>query len=166
MAFSSNTPQNYEQLSYGPPNGSMWRGQARQIISEAVATRTLVGKEAGAACLFDVASGVVYTLPAPVAGMTFEFWVTTTITSNSAKIITDAATTFLLGEVLTYTTATASPAGFAFNGSTHVACTMNGTTTGGIIGTKVRVTALSSTVWWIEGVVVGSGTIATPAATS
>lgn len=166
MAFSSNTPQNYEQLSYNGPGLSMHGAQARRIISEAVATRTLAANESGAMCLFDVASGVTYTLPPPVAGMTFEFVVTTTITSNNAKIITDAATTFLLGEVLTYTTATASPAGFAFNGSTHVACTMNGTTTGGIIGTKIRCTALSSTVWLIEGQIVGSGTIATPAATS
>jgi hypothetical protein len=43
---------------------------------------------------------------------------------------------------------------------------MNGTTSGGIIGTWIRVKALSSTQWLINGLIVGSGTIVTPAATS
>jgi hypothetical protein len=106
--------------------------------------------------------------------MTFDFFVATTITSNSAKIITNAATVFMLGSVVTYTIATASPGGFSFNGSTHVACTMNGTTTGGILGTVITLTALptvsnastTSTQWQITGNLVGSGTVATPAATS
>lgn len=161
--MASTTSQNYEQVSYGGA-ASMWRGQHMQIIGDAVATRTLTAKEAGARCLFDAAAGVIYTLPPPVIGMTFEFYSTVTITSNNATVITDAATTFILGEVFTYTTATASGAGFAFNGSSHVKCQMNGTTSGGIIGTKLRLVALSSTVWAIDGLIVGSGTIVTPAA--
>ena len=162
--MASNTPQNYEQVSYAGPNLAMHRAKAVQVIGDAVATRTLLAKEAGATCLFDSAAGVVYTLPSPVAGMEFEFFSTVTITSNNATIITNLATEFILGEVFTYTTATASGAGFAFNGSSHVKCQMNGTTTGGIIGTALRVRALSSTVWAIDGLIVGSGTIATPAA--
>lgn len=123
----------------------------------------------GTLCLFDTAAGYTYTLPAITAntvGTWFEFFTTVTCTSVAQKIITDAATTFLLGEVIMYTTATASPAGFAFNGTTHVACSMAGTTTGGLIGSRIRVCALSPTIWAINGELVGSGTIATPAATS
>ena len=155
-----------QRLNIDGPDGCIATGFHQEIISEAVATRTLLPAESGARFNFDLASGVVYTLPAPVQGMNFEFYSTVTITSNSAKIITNAATVFLLGEVFTYTTATASGAGFAFNGTTHVACTMNGTTSGGIIGTKVKVVALSATQWMIDGLIVGSGTIVTPAATS
>ena len=173
MTIYSTTDQNYEQTTYIGPSLAQQNARARKVIA-VTADRTLTAKESGALVVFDVAAGAVVTLPTPVAGMTFDFVVTTTITSNNAKIITNSSSVFLLGEVLTYTTATASPAGFAFNGSTHVACTMNGTTTGGIIGTKVTVTALpttsatstASTQWFIEGTVVGSGTIATPAATS
>ena len=164
--MASSTLQNFEQLSYGAPGLSIHRAKATQVIGDAVATRTLTAKESGATCLFDAAAGVVYTLPAPVIGMEFEFITTVSVTSNSHKIITDAATTFLLGEVLMFTTATASPAGFAFNGTTHVACTSNGTTTGGLIGSRIKVRALSATQWFIEGGMVGSGVIATPAATS
>lgn len=164
--MASNTLQNYEQVSYGGPGLSMHRAKAVQVIGDAVATRTLTSKEAGSMSLFDAAAGVVYTLPTPVAGAEFEFFQTVTTTSNAAKIITNLATEFILGEVFTYTTATASGAGFAFDGTTHRAISMNGTTTGGVIGTWVRLRALSTTVWAITGLVVGSGTIATPAATS
>lgn len=155
-----------QRLNIDGPDGSIATGLHREIIREGVSTRTLLPAESGARACFDLAAGVVFTLPAPVEGMQFEFYSTVTITSNSAKIITNAASVFLLGEVFTYTTATASGAGFAFNGTTHVACTMNGTTTGGIIGTKITVTAISATQWLIDGLIVGSGTIATPAATS
>jgi hypothetical protein len=131
--------------------------------------QTLTTAQSGTLCLFDTAAGYTYTLPAITAntvGTWFEFFTTVSCTSVAQKIITDAGTTFLLGEVLMYTTATASPAGFAFNGTTHVACTMAGTTTGGLIGTKVRVVAISPTQWMIAGNIVGSGTIITPAATS
>lgn len=163
--MASTTAQNYEQLSYGGA-ASQWRGQHRQVIGDAVATRTLTAKEAGALCLLDAAAGVVYTLPTPVIGMTFEFLVTVSVTSNAHKIITNLATEFLLGEVFAYTTATASGAGFAANGTTIRALSANGTTTGGLIGETYKVTALSSTVWAITGATVGSGTIATPFATS
>lgn len=154
------------QLHDGRPDGVGVTGLHTDVSASGGATRTLLPAESMGMQLFDSASGVVYTLPPPIVGREFEFFVSVTITSNSAKIITDAATTFLLGEVFTYTTATASGAGFAFNGTTHRACTMNGTTTGGIIGTWVRVKGISSTVWAITGLIVGSGTIATPAATS
>ena len=164
--MASSTLQNFEQLSYGAAAGSMHRSKVTQVIGDAVATRILTAKESGATCLLDAAAGVVYTLPAPVIGMEFEFITTVSCTSNSHKIITDVATTFMLGEVLMFTTATASPAGFAFNGTTHVACTSNGSTTGGLIGSRVKVRALSATQWFIEASMVGSGVIATPAATS
>lgn len=165
--MGSTTASNYEQVSYG--NGAMSQhiGFARHIIGDAVATRTLLAKESGALCLMDRAAGVVYTLPTPVIGMQFEFLVTVTVTSNAHKIITNSITTqFLLGEIFMYSTATASGAGFAANGTTIAALSANGSTTGGLIGERYIVTALSSTVWGIWGQSVGSGTLATPFATS
>ncbi len=162
--MAANVLQNYEQLSYGSKGLSMHRAKASQIIGDAVATRTLTAKESGATCLFDVASGVSYTLPPPVPGMEFEFYSSVTITSGAAAIVTDSAATFIQGVVLGASVATATVGGFAFNGTSHVTCSMNGTTTGGIQGTKLKVKALSSTVWQIEGYTIGSGTLATPAA--
>lgn len=164
--MASTVAQNFEQVTY---HGglSQQRGAAREIIGDAVATRQLLAKESGALCLFDRAAGVVYTLPTPVIGMQFEFLVTVTVTSNAHKVTTLlTASQFLLGETLMYSTATASPAGFAANGSSIGAISANGSTTGGLIGERYRVTAISSTQWAIEGLQVGSGTLATPYAAS
>lgn len=166
--MASTIAQNYEQTTYRG-GLSQQRGAAREVISDAVATRQLLTDESGALCLFDSAAGTVYTLPALTAGligMKFEFLVTVSVTSNAHKIITADAATFLLGEVLMYSTATASPAGFAANGTTIRALSAAGSTTGGLIGERYEVTAISATQWAITGVQVGSGTLATAFATS
>ena len=164
---SSGISSNLERLGYGGPSGCIATGLHREVIAEAVATRTLLPEESGALCLFDRAAGVVYTLPAPVKGMQFEFDVSVAVTSNAHKVITDAATTFLLGAVISGNlTVAASGDIFQANGTTHVAISMNGTDTGGLIGGRVKFTAISSTVWYVEGLIVGSGTNADPFATS
>ena len=155
----------FEQIGTGN-SPAVVPGFARQVIKEGVATRTLRAAESGALCCLDLATGVVYTLPSPVVGMTFEFEVTTSVTSNAAKVVTSAASEFLVGAVTAVTIATASPAGFSANGTTIRALSANGTTTGGLIGERYTVTAISATQWAIHGVTVGSGTLATPFATS
>jgi len=160
--MASNTLQNYEQLSYGAPGLSMHRSKAVQVIGDAVATRTLTAKESGAICLFDSAAGVVYTLPTPVAGMQFTFVTTVTRTSNAHKFITGLATEFLLGGVAMLNSAATTGEFFAGNGTSHTNVSMNGTTTGGIIGDRITITALSSTVWFVDGVLNQTGTAATP----
>lgn len=139
----------------------------KKTISGSGATRTLSVDESGSTVLFDRAAGIVYTLPLAKPGVYFDFVVTTTITSNSAKVITGAATEFLIGGYTSVDTDTSNAvASFTGNGSTHIAVTQNGTTTGGILGTKLRFTCLSSTRWFVEGIVQGSGVVATAFATS
>jgi hypothetical protein len=137
---------------------------------------TLTTAQSGALCVWNSATGYTFTLPAITAnfvGTWFDFQVQVTNTATACKIITDAATTFLLGSVHTIIIATtpganAGPKAFAFDGTTHVACTMGGTdtTAGGVTGTRIRVEALSATQWAISGTVIAAGTIVTPAATS
>lgn len=136
----------------------------RNVISGQGATRTLSVDESGSTVLFDRAAGIVYTLPLAKPGAYFDFVVTTTITSNSAKIITGAATELLVGTISSNVTTTTTT--YQGNGSTHIAVTMNGTTTGAIQGTKLRFTCLSATRWIVEGTNQCSGTVATPFATS
>ncbi|HEX9059104.1 MAG TPA: hypothetical protein VF941_02900 [Clostridia bacterium] len=134
------------------------------VISGSGATVTLTAAQSGSTALFDRAAGIVYTLPAPVVGLYFDFIITTTITSNAAKVITDAGTTLLQGTLVGGVSTTATP--FYGNASTHISVSMNGTTTGGIFGTKFRLTCVSATLWDVQGLFQASGTIATPFATS
>lgn len=160
----------YDNYNIGTPIGqnSLVTGDCSVINSGEGATRTLLASESGAICMFDRAAGIVYTLPAtcPI-GTRFEFRTTVSVTSNAAKVITGSASQFLVGGVISGSATIAEGGGFwAANGSTHVAISSNGSTTGGLIGDAYSVTRISSTQWAIEGIISGSGTIVTPFATS
>lgn len=160
-------PTTLENLDYGSAAGCIAKGQHQQVISGVGATYTLTSAESGALCLLDRAAGVVYTLPTPQVGCTFEFLATVAVTSNAYKVITNAATTFLVGgAIMGDVTIATSGDYFEADGTTHVAISANGSTTGGLLGEKYRVTCISATQWVIEGVLHGAGTLATPFATS
>lgn len=136
--------------------------------------RTLNELESGSACLFDAAAGGVFTLPSdPTPGTYYDFRVYKTITSNSAKIITGLRGTTLAlicGAIsIADDTAGATKNISIAEGSAanrFVAITMDGATKGGYLGTTLRVSALSKGTWYVSGLAVGTGTMATPASTS
>lgn len=156
-----------ESLSKQSTEGCVAPGLHAEVIAPTGATRTLLAEESGSLCLLNSAAGVVFTLPAPVVGMRFEFLVTVAVTSNAHKVITNAGTVFLLGGIIMgdVTVATSGDY-FEANGSTHVALSAAGTVTGGLLGERYQVTCISATQWAIEGVCHGAGTLATPFATS
>lgn len=156
-----------ERLGYGAPGGCIATGQHRPVIQSVGATRTLLREESGALCLFDRAAGVVYTLPTPVEGMWFEFIVTVAVTSNAHKIVTNAATEFLVGKVIMGDVTVAQSGDvFTADGTTIRALSADGATKGGLLGETYKVVAISATQWAIDGVSHGAGTLATPFATS
>jgi len=160
-------PSTLHRTSPGIP--SIQPGAFRQVIDNVGSTRTLAPEESGALCMFDSAAGVVYTLPAASAsliGCTYEFLVKVTITSNAAKIITADTSTFLVGAVVSANSGATTTTAYPANGTTIRALSSNGTTTGGTIGDRYKVTCISSTLWAIDGQVVATGVTATPFATS
>lgn len=155
-----------ERLSYGGPTGCVAPGMHREVITVTAST-TLTAEQSGALVLLGVASGATLTLPAPAEGMQFDVSVLVSRTSNSYKIITDAATTFLVGAYMAGD-ATIATSGdiFTLDGTSHVALTIDGDTKGGLVGGHLRFTCISATKWFVEGLVIGTGTMATAAATS
>lgn len=162
MAISSDL----ERLNADTTDGCIATGVHREIIQSVGATRTLLNEESGALCEFDRAAGVVYTLPAsPKEGCWFEFATTVTITSNAAKVITSGSK-FILGTMFGYTTDATEIDGFSADGSTHVAISSNGSTTGGVIGDRYTL-VYDGARWLVEGCIFcGTSTPATPFATS
>lgn len=151
-------------------NGTVY--SVGQTVNAPVASggtaRTLTAAGSGTTNLFDSAAGITYTLPVPVAGQMFRFIWTVLQTSSAHVVVTDAATTFLLGAVAMFSgedvtpSATLGPKMFAANGTTIVKTTTNGTTTGGGIGSWMEFRAISTTVWFVNGVIKSpSGSIAT-----
>lgn len=128
---------------------------------------TLTAAQCGQAFAMDVNTGVVYIMPAtfPTAGCTYDFYVTVSVTSNSHEIETGSGSHFFGGAPFMIAAAATLATGQC-NGSSHIAYKTNGTTTGGLIGTHIKVTVLSSTLAWLDGVNAGSGSLATACSAS
>lgn len=128
---------------------------------------TLTAAQCGQAFALDAATGVVYILPAtfPTAGCTYDFFVTVSVTSNAHEIETGSGSHFFGGAPFMIAAAATLATGQC-NGTTHIAYKTNGSTTGGLIGTHIKVTVLSSTLAWLDGVNAGSGSLATACSTT
>ena len=91
-------------------------------------------------------------------GTTYLFWVETLATDMD--ILTDGTDKFY-GAV--FTGIDSEETGETFlAAATNDVMTFNGTTTGGIVGSWVEVTAIASAKYFVRGSLIGSGTIATP----
>jgi hypothetical protein len=133
---------------------------------------TVTAASSGSTRLFDSSAGITYTLPAPVVGLEYTFVWTVSQASSAHVVVTDAGTTFLVGGVGMFSgtnvtpSATLGPKFFAADGSTHIKFTSNATTTGTAIGSWLRFTCVSATLWYVYGTVDSpSGSIATPFST-
>ena len=144
----------------------------RNVINITDATRTLDALESGSLVILNKADGITITLPtlsAANVGVWYDFVVNTSITSSAAKWSTGAqGVDWFIGGLVTADADGTTESGFivAGNGSSHDNISMNGTTTGGLIGTQMRLTAISTTLWQVQGIMAASGDTATPFATS
>ena len=104
------------------------------------------------------AGGLTVTLPASTgSGDVYRFYVQTTLTASAT--IAAAGSDLMQGAVIVSTTNTA---GTGSSSATSVKLVMNGSTTGGIIGSYVEVRDVVSGVWQATGALVASGSFATP----
>lgn len=143
----------------------------KPVINGLGSTLALTVHDSGKTIVLDRAAGCTITLPTYAncgVGTTFEFIVGVTVTSNSYKIITGAGTELLVGGISNCDTDSSDAVAFwkAMVGSSYISINMDGSTQGGIKGDRIRVTCINSTTWQVEGVTRGTGTVATPFATS
>lgn len=114
--------------------------------------------------VLDRAAGIAVTLPVPVAGMDFEFIVKTTFT-GAASIKSVAGTHIMIGHALLGNDSDNTTVLWqALAASTLDTIDLFGTanSTGGIAGQRIRIRALSSTVWHVDIIGDAAGTEATP----
>lgn len=134
-------------------------GRLTAVIQAAVPT-VLTQSQATSQIVFNSTTGVVVTLPAPVVGTVFEFVVGQTPVAGTHGIATTASV-FISGQ-LVIAPANGTVATYTANGTSNSRIGMNGTTTGGILGSNFRAICTSATVWTVTGVLGGSGALATP----
>ena len=90
-------------------------------------------------------------------GATFTFIVETAATDMDIK--TDGTDKFVGG---LYTGVTDATGKTFISGASNDVITMNGSTKGGLAGSIVKVTAMASAKYAVEGIILGSGTLVTP----
>jgi hypothetical protein len=111
-------------------------------------------------------TGAAYTQTLPAAtgtGARYYFEVGAVNTSN--HIVAAASSSDLFTGFVTLAKTGAAGAGeqFAANGSSNYKITLNGTTTGGSgVGGQIEFVDVALNQWLVNGIVLGSGTIATP----
>lgn len=125
----------------------------------------LTEAQSGRVILLDDAAGLDFTLPAVAAaqvGAWYKFIVTVTITSNNLRV-TAATGDLLRGGVYIADFDTANTGSyFTPDESDDLIFTANGSTKGGKKGSVVTFTAIHATGWFVEGLLFGDGTLATP----
>ena len=145
---------------------------SNSVVSLTADTTLTVAAHAGKILLTNDADGV-FTLPSIVTttpsdptdpnqlnnlGATFTFVVVTAATDMD--IVTDGTDKFL-GMVYTGITTAATGKTWVSAAANDV-ITQNGTTKGGVAGSYIRITAIASAQYFVEGMLLGSGTIVTP----
>lgn len=139
------------------------------IIAQTAATLTLTAAQSGSRIYLDKIDGITVTLPASAVGLTYEFFVKTSVTSVGYKLSTATQNTeFFNGTYNSFDIDGTGVVGVVFtgDGTTHDNLTMNGTTTGGLVGTELIVTCTAANLWTVSGFNRASGTVATAFATS
>lgn len=122
---------------------------------------TMTAAMSGSVMLLDSAT-VDYVLPAigtGDVGMYFDFLSTVTSTNQT---ITAGAADLLCGSVTIVSADVPTADIFAPDVTDDLVLAMNGSTTGGVIGSYIRFTAISATRWFVQGTLSGSGTATTP----
>lgn len=141
------------------PKGSAYKPNYGVETLTASATITNDGY-AGIVTVLSAAAGLTVTLPAATgSGATYEFFVATTVTSND-YIIQVASSSDVINGVLGVATDAAGvniPAA-----ATSDTITMNGSTTGGLAGSRVVIQDVASGQFAVSGALVSTGTEATP----
>ena len=98
-------------------------------------------------------------------GVTYTIWVATTIATSSLKIGTDGTDKFV-GTILGVDTDSSNALVAYTAGASDDFINFDGTTTGGVAGSWVQIVAIAANKYMVNGIALGSGSVATPFATS
>lgn len=170
--LADNTIESHDEVTIRDPEGNALasfdeggvaflagiKGGAPVTIT--AATTLTVAEHKGRTIVFNDADGATVTLPtATGSGVKFRFFVGVTVTSNADVIQVAGAADVIQGAIIVVTDTSGITVPTAATSDT---ITMNGTTTGGILGSWLELEDVASGVWSVRGALVSSGAEATP----
>lgn len=134
-------------------------GLAISPINITASTLTLSEWEhSGKTVTLNLAAGQALTLPAATgSGARFKLFVGTTYTSDATVKVANASDTMAGSAIIDGTTSTMFQ-----TAATSDTITMDGSTTGGLLGTQIYLEDVAANVWMVNMLGNGSGTEATP----
>ena len=148
------------EIAWG--GSTSFTGVKRTVVSVGNATTTLTAAQSGAYCLFDNAAASTVILPAPAAGLEFTFITTVTATADHVIRTATLNTDGFLGGVLTNSTTAGQADCFSADADgSNDFITLNGSTTGGLAGSRIHVCCIDGENWAVDGQLVATGTAAT-----
>ena len=98
-------------------------------------------------------------------GVVYTIWVPTTIATSSLKIGTDGTDKYI-GTIFGVDTDSSNALVAYTAAASNDFINFNGTTTGGVAGSWVQIFAIAANKYMVNGIALGSGTVATPFADS
>lgn len=117
---------------------------------------------AGRVVTLNRAAGIAVTLPAASgSGAQYRFFVGTTVTSNSTVISVASASDTMSGVCIQLADGGATVNGYETAADTDT-ITLNGTTTGGVLGDFVELIDVAANKWYVRVMESATGTEATP----
>ena len=133
---------------------------ARKRVIELTADSTLSKNQSGSLIVFNAVAGIVATLPTGSRGLNYDFIVRTSNSSGTYTI--DAGSNSMEGWIIVASAsgATDSFLFYSVDLSARVV-SMASATSGGLIGSRIKVLCDEEGVWHIEGIAVGSSGAAT-----
>ena len=139
-------------------NQRVIRGGGNIVDCTASTLTATADLHAGKIVTLNRAAGIVVSMPAATGtGNVYKFFVGTTVTSNVYRI--NALTTDIIQGGVAHSTDAGGVAILAIPTADYIS--MNGSTTGGLIGTWIELTDVATGVWMCSGFVVSSGAEAT-----
>ncbi len=132
-------------------------------IPAATTTFTVTAAQAGTLFLIQSTGGLAITPPAATGTFNvYEFLVVTTITGGTFSIDPKAGNASDVFQGSIYGGTTAATGGTWITAATSNFLQMSGSTTGGLAGSWVKMLDVATNKWMIQGVIVTSGTAASP----
>lgn len=132
-----------------------------EVIANGGKDIILSAEDSGAVCLFDTAGASSFALPAPAVGLEFTFINSITCTADHVIKTNTLNTDGFLGGVVSCSTGASADSFSADADGSNDHITLNGSTTGGLAGSRIHVVAIDSENWAVDGQLVTSGTSAT-----
>ena len=155
--------KSYNIKEVGEKTNWLLSQKSEVIVADTDDALTLTNDDSGKTIVLAKADGVAVALPVAEVGVKFKFVVTVTVTSVGYILTAGKTTDLFIGAVTMVDTDTSDTHTDQVPDVTNDdVMTLNGVTTGGLIGSYFELECIAANRWWVNGVLRHTSNVATP----